>query len=394
MRSDASSVLIYHEGRLWLISFLIALMICVLGFLFVGALSLSSISLGRQTPPPKMEEERRLLIVVPPRSKAADAAPAETVASEKTPKPFARTSAAQNSQVPDRPDFIGNRDTVATSDATPATGAPELPSLSGKDPLRPQDIETTESSIQDGDLAHNALARPEAAELVKSTPVPPREQSAETATSQTAPAEKQTTPLDDPPVPSEEPITEKEQEKVAEKKMIEGDRPVERSLPKEEVKAKQEQANSNKAVEEKTAQLPKPKEQEEPEKNDPGFRGNQEKTRLSGSLSRKGVAAMNVANTALGRYHASLSRAVEAEWSRNCTKYRDFITPGILTLRFVIDVKGGVRSVGVVEMIDAGEVQKGFTLNAIRQAKIPPMPKDLLKELDGEPLELIYNFYF
>ncbi|MBU6327832.1 MAG: hypothetical protein KGQ89_09395, partial [Verrucomicrobia bacterium] len=249
-------------------------------------------------------------------------------------------------------------------------------------------------SIQDGDLAHNALARPEAAELVKSTPVPPREQSAETATLQTAPAEKQTTPLDDPPVPSEEPITEKEQEKVAEKKMIEGDRPVERSLPKEEVKAKQEQTNSNKAVEEKTAQLPKPKEQESAEKNDPGFRGNQEKNRLSGSLSRKGVAAMNVANTALGRYHASLSRAVEAEWSRNCTKYRDFITPGILTLRFVIDEKGGVRSVGVVEMIDAGEVQKGFTLNAIRQAKIPPMPKDLLKELDGEPLELIYNFYF
>jgi outer membrane biosynthesis protein TonB len=207
-------------------------------------------------------------------------------------------------------------------------------------------------------------------------------------------AEQMPKPPDDPPVLADDPITEKEQEKVVEKKMIEGDQTVERELPKDEVKAAEKQASVDRPAEEKVAQLPKPKEQESPKKNDPGFRGNQEKTRLSGSLSRKGVSALNVADTALGRYHASLSRAVEAEWSRNCTKYRDFITPGILTLRFVIDEKGGIRSVGVVEMIDAGEVQKGFTLNAIRQSKIPPMPKDLLKELDGEPLELIYNFYF
>lgn len=394
MQRDASSLFINNEGRLWLISFLIALLTCVLGFLFAGALSLSSISLGRQMPPRKIMENRRLLIVATPRSKVEVEPRTVPKATEKTPKRFARTSAEQNSQVPEKADFIGNRDTVATSDATPATGVPELPSLSGKDTHRPKDIETTESSIQDGDLAHNAIAKPDLSEMVKSSPSPPREKSAEPSPPQPAVAEQIPQPPDDPPALADDPIAEKEQEKVAEKKMIEGDQPVERALPKEEVKAAEKQASVDKPAEEKVAQLPKPKEQESPKKNDPGFRGNQEKTRLSGSLSRKGVSAMNVADTALGRYHASLSRAVEAEWSRNCTKYRDFITPGILTLRFVIDEKGMIRSVGVVEMIDAGEVQKGFTLNAIRQAKIPPMPKDLLKELDGEPLELIYNFYF
>jgi outer membrane biosynthesis protein TonB len=394
MQGDASSLFINNEGRLWLISFLIALLTCVLGFLFVGALSLSSISLGRQMPPRKIVENRRLLIVAPPRSKVEVESRTLPKVAEKAPKRFARTSAEQNSQVPEKADFIGNRDTVATSDATPATGVPELPSLSGKDTQRSEDIETTESSIQDGDLAHNTLARPDLSEMVKSSPSPPREKSAEPSAPQPVVAEQMPKPPDDPPVLADDPITEKEQEKVVEKKMIEGDQTVERELPKDEVKAAEKQASVDRPAEEKVAQLPKPKEQESPKKNDPGFRGNQEKTRLSGSLSRKGVSALNVADTALGRYHASLSRAVEAEWSRNCTKYRDFITPGILTLRFVIDEKGGIRSVGVVEMIDAGEVQKGFTLNAIRQSKIPPMPKDLLKELDGEPLELIYNFYF
>jgi hypothetical protein len=63
-------------------------------------------------------------------------------------------------------------------------------------------------------------------------------------------------------------------------------------------------------------------------------------------------------------------------------------------MRFVIDPNGSVRSVSVVEMVDAGEVQKGFTLNSIRQAKLPAIPADLKKELDGEPLEITYNFYF
>jgi outer membrane biosynthesis protein TonB len=140
------------------------------------------------------------------------------------------------------------------------------------------------------------------------------------------------------------------------------------------------------------AELPKPKPQQDP--NEPGFRGNQQKTQLSGSISRKGRSALNVANTAMGRYQAALSRAVEAEWHKNCTKYRDFITPGILTIRFVIGPDGAVRSISVVEMVDAGEVQKGFTLGSIRQAKIPPIPAELKAEIDDDPIELIYNFYF
>ena len=95
-----------------------------------------------------------------------------------------------------------------------------------------------------------------------------------------------------------------------------------------------------------------------------------------------------------GRYQAAVIREVEREWQRNCVKYKERITPGFLTVRFVVESTGKVRSVDFLEAADSSDLQKGFTLNSIREAKLPAMPAGLKKERRGEPLELIYNFYF
>ena len=63
-------------------------------------------------------------------------------------------------------------------------------------------------------------------------------------------------------------------------------------------------------------------------------------------------------------------------------------------MRFLGGGDGGGRSVEFREVVGAGEIQKGFTLSSVRSAPIPPMPAELKRELDGDPLELIYNFYF
>jgi hypothetical protein len=129
-------------------------------------------------------------------------------------------------------------------------------------------------------------------------------------------------------------------------------------------------------------------------KKDKEFRGNQRKTAIVGSISRSGPSALDVADTPLGRYQAEISRAVEIEWQRNCVRHRDFITPGFLTVRFFVETNGKVKSVQFVGDMETGEVQKGFTLSAIRNAGIPPMPKALRKEYDDDPLELMFRFYF
>ena len=85
---------------------------------------------------------------------------------------------------------------------------------------------------------------------------------------------------------------------------------------------------------------------------------------------------------------------MELEWQRNCVRHRDFITPGFLTVRFFVEPNGRVRSVSFVGDMETGEVQKGFTLNSIRDASIPPMPPALRGDYKEEPLELIFRFYF
>ncbi|MEN9974966.1 MAG: hypothetical protein RLZZ282_972, partial [Verrucomicrobiota bacterium] len=127
---------------------------------------------------------------------------------------------------------------------------------------------------------------------------------------------------------------------------------------------------------------------------EPNFKGFRRKTAMTGSITRTGRSALDVADSPVGRYQAALSRAVEQEWQRNCVRHRDYITPGFLTVRFFVEPSGKVRSVKFVGDMETGEVQKGFTLKAIRDAEIPVMPPALRKEYDQEPLELVFRFYF
>lgn len=379
------------ERQLWLLSFAIAIAITFALLVVVGFLTLQSQLLAKRSPKivPKPKEQVVIVMAppVPPTPKPAVATPpAET----KRPS-FARTSTDQASAPPEKADFIGERDTIATSDALPVAGAPNMPSQAGRDPRRPGEIETTESRVQDGKLESNELAK------AMAPPTPPTP--ATTATAETPTK----TAATEPPTPTKEATEPDDKTGEAPNKMaatstptLPGDQPVERPKPDEEALKPQpasKPATTNKEVAETPRpELPKPTPKQDP--NEPGFRGNQSKTKLSGSITRKGRSALNVANTPMGRYHSALSRAVEAEWHRNCTKYRDFITPGIITVRFVIAPDSTVRTISVVEMVDAGEVQKGFTLSSIRQAKIPAIPAELKAEIDDEPIELIYNFYF
>lgn len=379
------------ERQLWLLSFAIAVAITFALLVVVGFLALQSQLLAKHSPKFAPKPKEQVVLVMAPPAPLTPKPAVEPPAAEKQRPSFARTSADQASAPPEKADFIGERDTIATSDALPVAGAPNMPSQAGRDPRRPGEIETTESRAQDGKLESRELAK------AMAPPTPP------TPATTTAAESPVKTAVTEPPQPSNPPTEPDENKGESPEKMaatstptLPGDQDVERPKPAEEAlkpqPASKPDTQNKEMAETARPELPKPTPKQDP--NEPGFRGNQSKTKLSGSISRKGRSALNVANTPMGRYHSALSRAVEAEWHRNCTKYRDFITPGIITVRFVIAPDSSVRTISVVEMVDAGEVQKGFTLSAIRQAKIPPIPAELKAQIDDEPIELIYNFYF
>lgn len=365
---SVSTVTPRSDARLWLTAILLSL---GLNVVVVLALALMVIhSLIFVLPPEDLTavppEEERVIEIVP-----VTRAPDPPAPEAKPEGGFVRTSPDQATERVENPSFIGEHDTRAASETDPVAGAPDLPGQEGIEP-RAGEMELTESDYQDGDLAHDAdggaMPDPlsaearEGSESSEPPPLEPAEGQGEVRVEETQP----------PP-----------------DRLLEGPMPVDRPVPMEQVEEEPKPAPREERQEEVVEQ-PKPRSLPQ----DPGFRGNQQKTRLNGSISRRGTAALDVENTELGRYHAALSRAIEKAWQKKMFDNRDVLMPGVLRLQIVLDANGRVRSVNALDEVGGSRIQRGLTIGAIREADLPEVPAGVKRELDGEPLELLYNFIF
>lgn len=363
------------DFQLWLTAFLLSSFLSFLVLLGGGLLftTWSWFVVDYEPAEPSKPESMATIYIEAP-------APEEVSKMLEASKPkFARTTDDQVApKREEKSEFIGERNTQATSDRAPDQSAPLMPSQKGIEEDRP--IETTESRFQDGEIA-DVITEPSSSSL-------PQEVS-----SDVNPAKVETvgqTDLTKPGDAIEEvvaPIREK---------LLEGPNPVDVQVPIEEgvnenIKVKPEQPKVQQS-------LPKPKVVEEAipkeEPKSKTFSGFQRKTSIVGSISRTGKSALNVDDTAMGRYQATVSKVVEREWQRNCVRHRDFITPGFLTVKFFLDTDGRVKSCEFVGEMETSEIQKGFTLSSIRDAEIPEMPDELKKAYQDESLELVFRFYF
>ena len=301
---------------------------------------------------------------------------------------FARTSADQEGAPDADTDILGERDTRAASElpATPGAKA-NTPAQDGAAPLYPGHVETVSKAYQEGSLGQDA-------------------QGEETEVPQEASASKDDALADDAPQlldvpqpdviePEEESSSEPKDKHLAAGEELpaphgdEGDKQIAED-PKAE-KSPRERPNEGAHQEADKKKIVDGAEQE-PKKS--GFRGYSRQTRITGSINRQGKSALNVKNSPLGRYQALISKAVELQWRRNCEQHRDHIVPGVISIRFYVDQSGGVSGIKFQEVIGANFIERGFTQRALRQVELPKMPESVLKELKGESLELIYNFYF
>lgn len=289
---------------------------------------------------------------------------------------YARTSEDQEGK-PDAPtDILGERDTRAASELAPTPGAKaNTPAQKGAAPLYPGHIETVNRTYKDGSVGKD-------------------KQGEETETPQEASAGKDGNGPDiaTEVVVSETPNDPSEREQ--QKHLAEGE-----MLPVE----KQQKSNVEDKPKEEPGEREKPEgegdkdlatEGDEPEPKKDGFSGYSRQTAVAGSISRFGKSALNVRNSPLGRYQALVGKAVELQWRRNCEQHRDHIVPGVISIRFYVDKNGEVSDIKFQEVIGANYIERGFTQRAIRQASLPRMSESVIEELKGEPLELIYNFYF
>lgn len=370
------------DSRLWAVALCVSV---VLNLLLLAWVSVEAIQadLERKNKPPAVSQPEQTVQIFPEMlERIEEISAVETPAA--APK-LARTSPDQESaEPPASRRYIGERNTEATSDRTPTSDDDSI-SQAGRE-ARPEEApETTESQYQDGRL--------DSAAAIPSTPgeaAPLSPETREMTKAESARGEENPLPGD----------AEKTEPAIREK-ILDGpnpiDTPVAKSEVREDIKPREETKVRDGApdalAEKNVEELPKPKPKPTPSP-DPAFSGNQSKIAIQGNISRTGRSALDVVDSPMGRYQAQISRAVELELQRNCVKHRDFITPGYLTVRFFVEENGRVKSVQFLGDSETGEVQKGFTLNSIRNAPIPAMPRDLKKEMGGNALELIFNFYF
>ena len=268
---------------------------------------------------------------------------------------FARTRDDQMSDAPIKAEFIGERDTKAASDEKAVAGDRKSVALSGELKER-KDNQTFNSTFSDGDTTQNqTTVNTEEIDTGKDQKT---EDSSEASN-------KEITP---------------EKELVSEDKtedFVDLDRvttTIEDAMEKDK-KAANTDSEMKPAV--------KVMEKKKAASRDGGFNSQTSKTMVKGVLSAKGIGALDVKNSAVGTYGSHIFKEIEREWQMGNYKYRSLISPGQITLYFVVNKKGRVYRQRQVEMRGASGTQWGIVLNSVTAAKIPPMSKEQ-GESDGD----------
>ncbi len=119
------------------------------------------------------------------------------------------------------------------------------------------------------------------------------------------------------------------------------------------------------------------------------------KQETKGSNSNRGKEiSVDAANTPLGRYYRQVTGEVEKKWHVYLKLRRAGVNAGYLQLVFYVNKKGKVEGLKVINDKESTPLLAEITLQAIKDAEIPPMPADVIPLLpveDRERLKIHYD---
>jgi outer membrane biosynthesis protein TonB len=150
--------------------------------------------------------------------------------------------------------------------------------------------------------------------------------------------------------------------------------------PKPKTEPKPEQP---KPVEKKPAQPAQP--------SSPGYQPQTRVTRIRGNISNRGRASVAANATPLGRYKKLLSDAIGSRWYYYVNDQMGLLNIGTLEVRFIVRENGKVDGIRVVSN-SSNESFAACSVQAIMEAEIPPIPKEIVPMLENGRIEIEYSF--
>jgi len=131
---------------------------------------------------------------------------------------------------------------------------------------------------------------------------------------------------------------------------------------------------------------PRPSSASTPQAPKSSYQPFKEKTRLAGSITNRGTSSVNAIGTPLGRYQKILFDAVGSHWYAYIEEKADLVSLGTTRVTFWVDRSGRVKNLKVISN-DSNEAFANVCLQAILDAKLPPIPEDVASALPPEGLE-------
>lgn len=123
----------------------------------------------------------------------------------------------------------------------------------------------------------------------------------------------------------------------------------------------------------------------------PGYQPESRTTRLTGGITNRGRASVAAESTPLGRYRKMLSDAIGSRWYYYVADAIDLVNIGTVEIRFVVRQDGSVEGVRVLKN-SSNESLASVSVRAVIEAEIPPIPPEVVQELEGGRLEIDYSF--
>ncbi len=378
----------------------------------------------------------------PPKPIEPEAKPVEV-------KQTARTTADQLTGVPKETNIEGERNTIAASNTSPTSGAPEVSAIKGIEPVN-DTINRVDTTFTEGEFDHADLGSKATEPQIPPPPkevippvdsTPPIEQDAITKTeadqkeqeqikssventdeagdaledaqlAQTNQRNKEFAETINKVEMNQASLTssntgQRESDGVEEKqntivnknfdpdglKKKEQERREKEAIERAKLQAKA-LAQAQKALQEKQRQAAKNARAAEAAKS--GFRAEARATAMQGSISsRSDIASQNVKATPTGKYMASISKQLETAWQKRMNTASHLAYPGILRVSFMVTKEGTVKNFDSLGFNSASAGQESIVHQAINSdLKIPAMPPEVIKDLGGDLLVLEYTFNF
>ncbi|MGJ8673619.1 hypothetical protein [Rubritalea sp.] len=338
---------------------------------------------------------------ITPRPMAVPEPIPETKLDEPLPTPdasesqFVRTANNQLKGKPKNTRFFGEQDTLAQSNAAANANAPERASVKGEK----RDYENaTASDFRDGSLEHENPGSPAMPPMPNETPTPPTPEAKIEVAQEKSDGLISSPDLGRPLSSSNLPLVE----------YMNAVNKLPSQVRTEETNDKIDLADMGKAKtgrEQEQEEAAKAEEQPKPRKvtarpssqsSESGLTPLSKATEMVGSISRRGTISSNdVEGTPLGKYQQKVQNAIYKEWVRRLSQHRDLVLPGSIQIRWYVYDSGKVKIDPYhVQKKLGSEIQFGITFQSITSAKIPTMPDDLKRDLNGDPISMVINFHF